>query len=559
MHLQGLMKMNDIKSADNYKSGIKTKDLYINPGLRMKQAYIKTKNLADTQSNSKETSAQEYASDELTGFTERSFNKLSYDMNYYGKEAFKETSSNIRKAKFEYAKSKTKGKIRKADAIRKKAESYSSAKDSSASFPGTEIKPFDSHPQQVKRTNAKTSAPPITPVRNITANTSAAKSFQNNTVTAGKALYIHKQQFKKAEETVKNAAKRAAHAAKAAAKTLKAAVSAVIAGGWVSIFILIIVILFGAVLAVFSTSGGSSSPVSEEVNAYTSLIQIYAQKHGIPEYVDLIKAVMMQESGGRGNDPMQASECGFNTQYPHGPNSITDPEYSIDVGIQNIAYVLNLASVQNPIDIPNISLALQAYNYGTGYIYWALDKDGGYTPENAIEFSNNMAALMGWSNYGDSQYVPHVLRYYPLGGIMPGLGSESIVQVALSQVGNIGGQAFWSWYGFNYRVEWCACYVSWCSAQCGYIDAGLMPKFAYCPDGLQWFMDNDKFMDRNYTPAPGTIIFFDWQGDGVSEHVGIVEYADENTIHTVEGNISDSVVQKEYPVGSYQIMGYGII
>ena len=87
----------------------------------------------------------------------------------------------------------------------------------------------------------------------------------------------------------------------------------------------------------------------------------------------------------------------------------------------------------------------------------------------------------------------------------------------------------------------------------------MIPKFAYCPEGLQWFRNNGKFQDRNYTPTPGTIIFFDWEGDGVSDHVGIVENVDGSTIHTVEGNVRDSVVQREYPVGSNLIIGYGVI
>ena len=73
-------------------------------------------------------------------------------------------------------------------------------------------------------------------------------------------------------------------------------------------------------------------PVSEEVKAYEPIIQKYAKEHGIPDYVLLIEAVMMQESGGRGTDPMQCSECSFNTLYPHTPGSITDQEYPINVG-----------------------------------------------------------------------------------------------------------------------------------------------------------------------------------------------------------------------------------
>lgn len=189
--------------------------------------------------------------------------------------------------------------------------------------------------------------------------------------------------------------------------------SALLAGGGFLLLLLPLLLLFGAAGALF---GGSTdignAPVSDEVRSYAGLIQIYAMEHGIPEYAELIAAVMMQESGGRGNDPMQASECAFNIKYPKTPGGITDPEYSIDVGIQNLADCLSKAGVEDPTDIERIGLALQGYNYGSGYIGWALANYGGYTELSAMEFSEIMARRMGWTSYGDPQYVQHVLRYY---------------------------------------------------------------------------------------------------------------------------------------------------
>ena len=109
---------------------------------------------------------------------------------------------------------------------------------------------------------------------------------------------------------------------------------------------------------------------------------------------------------------------------------------------------------------------------------------------------------------------------------VPGVGSDDIVTVALSQVGNVGGQLYWSWYGFSSRVEWCACFVSWCGEQCGYIESGVIPKHSYCPTGVEWFRSRGQWQDRNSIPAPGSIIYFDWGGDGVADHVGIVESCD---------------------------------
>lgn len=215
---------------------------------------------------------------------------------------------------------------------------------------------------------------------------------------------------------------------------------------------------------------------------------------------------MMQESGGRGLDPMQSSEGAFNTRYPRQPNGITDPEYSISCGVQEIKAALVSPEVESQIDMEHIKLALQGYNFGNGYISWAKSNYGGYSLANATEFSDMKAAELGWSNYGDKQYVPHVLRYYAFGRIPTGIGSQAIVQVALNQEGNVGGQPYWSWYGFNNRVEWCACFVSWCAEQCGYIESGAIPKFSSVSVGKDWFESRGQFRDASYVPVAGDLI-----------------------------------------------------
>ena len=394
-----------------------------------------------------------------------------------------------------------------------------------------------------------------------------AKAVGKSSVTAIKTAkhtaFMVKQLAIKAAKATAAAAKAVVKAtiaaAKATAASIKALIAAIAAGGWVAVLIiLVVVVLGGALVMIGDTENSSYTPVSEEVNAYEPLIRIYAQKHGIPDYIELIKAVMMQESGGQGNDPMQASECGFNTKYPNTPNGITDPEYSIDVGIQNLADCLEQAKVENPIDMENIKLALQGYNFGNGYISWAVKNYGGYSYANAVEFSEMMAKKLGWSNYGDKEYVPHVLRYYPYGNGFGGIGNRFIVEIALSQVGNVCGQPYWSWYGFSSRVEWCACFVSWCANECGYIDAGIIPRFSACTTGEAWFKERGQWQSSSYEPKSGDIIFFDWQGDGKTDHVGIVDRVENGIIYTVEGNSGDACKQRYYPVGDEDIYGFGL-
>ena len=327
-------------------------------------------------------------------------------------------------------------------------------------------------------------------------------------------------------------------------------------GAFLLVFILIAGIIAGAA---FSSSSENSESLSDEVLAYTSVIQQYASQYGIPEYVSAIQAIMMQESGGRGTDPMQCSESPYNTRFSHSPGSITDPNYSIEVGVQTFADCISQAGCSSPQDMDKLKLAWQGYNYGNGYIGWALQR-GGYTEANALQFSQEQAASHGWSSYGDPEYVPHVMRYYSGGSLFAGLfGNQQIVSVAMGQIGNSGGQKFWSWYGFDSRVEWCACFVSWCADQSGLIASGNVPKFSLCRDGVSWFQGKNKWQSGGTTPTAGMIIFFDWDHDGNSDHVGIVEKCEGGRVYTVEGNSSDQVRQRNYAMDYASIMGYGVI
>ncbi len=227
------------------------------------------------------------------------------------------------------------------------------------------------------------------------------------------------------------------------------------------------------------------------------------------------------------------------------------------MGVHTLADVLNMAGVESPIDLDRISLALQGYNFGPGYISWALANYGGYSELNAIEFSDMMAARIGSAGYGDKAYVSHVLRYYPIGRSFMGEGNAAMVAVAQSQIGNVGGAPYWSWWGLDYRVEWCAIFVSWCADQCGYLDIGVLPKTAGVRPYVDWFRDRGQWQGRDYEPSPGDIIFFDWESDGLADHVGIVEKVENGLIYTVEGNSGDVCAERRYSLNTPPIYGFG--
>lgn len=192
------------------------------------------------------------------------------------------------------------------------------------------------------------------------------------------------------------------------------------------LILILVICLFIGVFGSLSNNNNintENSPLSAEVLAYEGIITQYAIQYGIEEYVPIIEAIMMQESGGKGNDPMQAAECGFNTKYPHVPNGIEDPVYSIEVGIQNFANCLATAKVLNINDNNNLYLALQGYNYGKAYITWAYDLFGCYSKANAKVYSDNKKSELKIKVFGDPEYVEHVLRYYHF-------GNSNIIEIA---------------------------------------------------------------------------------------------------------------------------------
>lgn len=588
--------MADIKTRDAVKGTIKTIDKATIASERMKSAYVGIKDKAEQEYYTDESSATEYATDRISFAADRVKDEGIHQFNKQGQKAVKTTQDNIGKAKDKITDFKQSRAVKAAEQkaaqnmseqhglqIRHGAASRSTAPDVSQTAKSQLIKTRQQGQKMIKTTarNAE-KAVKVTAkgtvkttekgIKTAQATSKAAiKTTKTSVKTAQAAAKASVKTAQKAAQVAKATAKATAEATKATVRATMAAVkaiiagtkaliSALIAGGWIAVVIILIVVLLGCAVSLFGGGSGSNAytPVSAEVEAYEPFIQKYAKQYGIPEYVELIKAVMMQESGGRGLDPMQAAEGSFNTRYPHEPNGIKDPEYSIECGVQELKAALISAEVENPIDMEHIKFALQGYNFGNGYISWAKTNYGGYSYANAVEFSTMQASRLGWDSYGDTQYPAHVLRYYPYGRAFTSGGNQAIVEVALTQLGNEGGQPYWSWYGFEGRVEWCACFVSWCADQCGYIESGIIPKFAGCVDGANWFKGNGQWQDRNYEPQAGNIIFFDWEGDGETDHVGIVEKCENGVVYTVEGNSGDACRQNQYTVGSSSIYGYGV-
>ena len=167
----------------------------------------------------------------------------------------------------------------------------------------------------------------------------------------------------------------------------------------------------------------------------------------------------------------------------------------------------------------------------------------------AISFSNNSPDASVTDD-------PESIEYF-----IPDLAGsptrEAIVKAASREVGNIGGEKFWRWYGFKSHVHWCACFTSYIAAECGCINSGVCPKSAVVSGWIDFYKKQHRWAGRNYIPHSGDFIIFDWEGDGEPDHIGIVESCDGKTVNTIEGNSRDVCKRKSYTRGSGLIYGYG--
>ena len=171
-----------------------------------------------------------------------------------------------------------------------------------------------------------------------------------------------------------------------------------------------------------------------------------------------------------------------------------------------------------------------------------------------LETSGNKPLLFGGGS-ADTSASEDLSGVQFVNGTRP--GNPQLVELAKGQVGNVGGAPYWSWYGFDSRVAWCACFVSWCYGQAGLSE----PRFAACQSqGVQWFTSHGQWGARGYENiAPGDAIFFDWDLDGSADHVGLVIGTDGNRVYTVEGNSGDACKIKSYPLDYACIKGYGLM
>lgn len=604
--------MPDIKTRDVVKGTIKTVDKTAVAGERMKDAYVRMKEKGEHSVYSSESSSNEYAADHLTGGIKTLTHEGIHQIEKQGQKGLDATKANISKAKAEFQKKRT--------ANQPKEQHHAPQADSLvqpvASGKSTPAPKMESPPQSVKHQTVPRQAAPHTQAKTIkqrnndrnirqagkavdtaakpvrssvktaartvkTADTTAPvsiKTAQASAATAQKAAVAAEKTAQIAAQSFRAAAKAAATTAKAAAKAVasavkgiikgtKALISAIAAGGWVAILVVVVICLIGLIVGssfgIFFSSEdtGSSQTMQEVVREVND--EYLARLDEIKAYTTYDE---LETSGARAVWPevlaIYAVKTTTDPDNPQEVASITDEKKEL---LKDIFWQMNEISHETDTvseieiiesDDGNGNIVEKEVPVTNTYLYITVEHKTAEEMAEELNFNDDQMAQLEALLADENDSLWTAVLY----GITTSDGQ--IVAVAQSQIGNTGGEPYWSWYGFSSRVEWCACFVSWCANECGYIEAGVIPKFAGCVNGVQWFKDRAQWVDNSAEPTPGMIIFFDWDDDegqdGLADHVGIVEKVENGRVYTIEGNTSDSCRERSYSLGNYEILGYGI-
>lgn len=390
----------------------------------------------------------------------------------------------------------------------------------------------------------------------------------NLKITLSEKLQMKKAATKAAIEKVKSVGDLTAAALKTIFATQRAFIHAMIAGGWVVISLILIICLIGLLTSssfgIFF-SGYDSGTGQTMQTAVQEINQEYQQR--IEEIKEAVSYDVLEISGSQADWPEVLAIYAVKTTTDiSNAQEIATMDDSKKELLKEVFWQMNQISSHTETHTTTETVETED---DEGNI---VTEEVGVTETTLIitishKTANGMAMEYGF-DAGQLQQLTELLAEENsslwntvLYGMVNSTGDGNIVMVALSQLGNVGGQPYWSWYGFSSRVEWCACFVSWCAHECGYLEAGMIPKFASCALGMQWFQDHGQWHDNSYTPRPGDIIFFDWISNGQyghPDHVGIVEKVENGIVYTIEGNSSDSCRRRQYLAGNSEILGYGV-
>lgn len=573
--------MPDIKTRDAVKKTVKVIDKSAVAAERMKDAYVRTKDKAEHGIFAAESSPEEYAADRTLTGTETAAHETVHGLDKFGRKGVKNTKENISKAKDYFQR-------RRTDLPKKQAQDAMRRVRRSADATQKTIKTVDRSSKTIKQTAKSTGKAAVKTTQKTiktaeqTARTTI-KTTQAAAKTAQETAQVTAKAAKTAAHTARATAKATAAGIKAAVKATAAAVKAIIAGtkaliaaiaagGWIAVVVIIVVCLIGLIVGscfgIFFSSedsgtGQTMRQAVQEINAdYQSQIDTTRANVTYDE---------LEMSGSRAVWPeVLAVYAVKTTTNPDAPQEVATVDDSKKAILKDIFWQMNEISsrteskteeVITETDDGHGNIVETTKTVTHTYLYITVSHKTVEEMADHFNFTADQRKQLSALLAEENRRLWSAVLY----GIYS--GDDAIVKVALSQVGNVGGEPYWLWYGFESRVEWCACFVSWCFNECGYLDTGTAPKFAGCVGGVEWFRSREQWAANPVNPSPGMIVFFDWNDpngasgpqDGEADHVGIVEKFENGIVYTIEGNSGDACRQNQYPVGYYEILGYGIL
>lgn len=545
--------MADLKTRKAVKGTVKTIDRAAVAAERLKSAAVRTKNAAERSATPAETSSQEYGAQKLERTAQSTVSELDFQFRKRGRRGFSDARRNADKARTQMQKCRD---VLRENKPKKAVQAPHAPKPEKTVRTGA---------RPVQRTGRIVIKPP--PV-----GSEAAQVAKGTAKKTPKAVQTVKAAARAAVQTVQRTAKATVSAAKAAIAGTKAVIAAITAGGWAAVAIILVLCVVGLIASscfgIFFSgedngTGQTMRQAVQEINAdYQSQIDTArADSH----YNEL------EMSGSRAVWPEVLAVYAVKaTTDPDDPQEVATVDDSKKAILKDIFWRMNEISsrteskteeVITETDDGHGNIVETATTVTRTYLYITVSHKTAEEMADNFNFTADQRKQLSELLDEENRRLWSAVLY----GIYS--GDDAIVKVALSQVGNVGGEPYWSWYGFNSRVEWCACFVSWCFNECGYLDTGTAPKFAGCVGGVEWFRSRGQWADNTIEPAPGMIVFFDWNDpngasgpqDGEADHVGIVEKCENGIVYTIEGNSGDSCRQNQYPVGYYEILGYGIL
>lgn len=617
--------MNDIKTKESVVgNSIKVLDKSANLSDRMKDSYIRTKQSAEHSYYAEGDSPEEYASDRVTETTEMVGYETAYQFAEHGRKDFEATKENIIKAKehFEHgdyprAHSASYGSETKEDRQYTGGPSHKRQYDSYKSTPQEQAREYavkqakkrtervyeqrtaESVNNTIKtkesaqvsadlvkgkiKTRASVASASKTAVKGGKTTIKTAEQTSKATIKTAKTAATASHTVVKAPQTIIQGTKKTVNAIYTAGKAVfvagksmvkgiiaatKALVAAIAAGGWVAVMIIVIIMLIGLLVGssfgiFFSNEDTGGETMQEVIREINDEYLAEIEKIKLENPYDVLemsgsravwKEVLAVYAVKTTTDPINGQEVA----------TITDEKKEIlrEIFREMNEILFRTEEITETVifesDDGNGNIIETETTETRTYLFITVSHKTADDMAEEYNFDRKQKEQLDALLSEENDELWAMVLY----GIA-GQSDDMIVAVAQSQIGNVGGEPYWSWYGFSERVDWCACFVSWCANECGYIENGIIPKFASCAIGVNWFQSRGQWTDGSAEPVPGMIIFFDWDEeitgqDGRPNHVGIVEKVENGIVYTIEGNSDDTCRRRSYSVGHYEIFGYGV-